>query len=336
MDDIHYERPDIATTSPFVLTDVGRRDAPAVLKAELYRPANAAGPLPAVVVSEGLGGVKVARERRYGRFLAQCGFAVVVIDSFATRKAARYPDPLRALTVTESMMLADAFAALRWLAAQPDIDPKRIYNIGFSYGGMIAILTAYEQLRRTFVPGREAFAAHVSYYGPTVPRMVDCRTTGAPLAIMNGDRDANLNAARLDLIVGDLVTGGSAVENFIFEGAFHQWDSDDHERRYDPFNLHDLAVRIEPDNCIYDEKSGRCVESFAGRLLMIARNVSMKGFYLKRDDRIFALSDDILLRYLTIRADECIPVGARPSQERPSAAPEALRTPEMAVEAGLA
>lgn len=335
MDDILYERVEIPTTTPFVLTDVGRRDAPTGLKAEFYRPANAAGPLPAVVVSEGLGGVKTARERRYGRFLAQCGFAVVVQDSFATRKAARFPDPIRAISVTESSMIADAFSSLKWLAARPDIDVDRIYNIGFSYGGMISILTAYEQLRRTFVPGPEKFAAHVSYYGPTVPRLVDYRTTGAPVCIMNGDLDANLNPARLDRIVEDLRNGGSPVENIVFEGAYHQWDSDDQVRRFDRFNLHDLAVRIEPDNCIYDEKSGRCITSFATRLMMIARNVSARGYYLLRDDDYFRISDDVLLRYLTVRADEPLAPDAKPSRDRPSAAPEALRTPAMAAEAGL-
>jgi dienelactone hydrolase len=327
MDDILYERIEIPTKSPFVLTDVGRRDASPPLKAELYRPANASGPLPAVVISEGLGGVKVARERRYGRFLAQCGFAAVVMDTFATRGYARYPDPVRALNVTEAMMLADNFAALTWLAGRDDIDANRIYDIGFSYGGMICILTAYEQLRRTFIDGPERFAAHVSYYGPTVPRLVDYRTTGAPVAIMNGSLDNNLNPERLDLIVGDLTNGGSAVENFIFEGGYHQWDSDDHEERFDRFNLHDLAVRIEPDNCIFDERSGRCVTGFASRAMMIARNVSLRGFTLKRDVDLFRRSDDILLRYLTVRADEHIPVGARVSEERDPAGSDPRAVP---------
>lgn len=333
MDDIEYERIEIPTTSPFVLTDVGRNAAPTPLKAELYRPANASGPLPAVVISEGLGGVKVSRERRYGRFLAQCGFAAVVLDTFATRGFDKYPDPLRALNVTEAMMLADNFAALRWLAARDDIDADRIYDIGFSYGGMIVILSAYEQLRRVFVPGPERFAAHVSYYGPTVPRLVDYRTTGAPVCIMNGRLDRNLNAARLDLIVEDLRQGGSAVENIIFEGAYHQWDSDDHQRRYDPFNLHDLRVRIEPDNGTYDETSGRRIASFASRAVMIARNVSFKGFHLMRDAEVFRRSDEILLRYLTIRADEPVPVGMRISEERHLAATDAL-PPPIPAEAG--
>lgn len=334
MDDILYERIEIPTLSPFVLTDVGRKDASRPMKAELYRPANATGPLPAVVISEGLGGVKVSRERRYGRFLAQCGFAAVVMDSFATRGFAKYPDPLRALNVTEAMMLADNFAALQWLAARPDIDADRIYDIGFSYGGMMVILTAYEQLRQVFVPGPERFAAHVSYYGPTVPRLVDYRTTGAPVCIMNGSLDRNLNAARLDLIVEDLRNGGSAVENIIFENAYHQWDSDDHERRYDPFNLHDLAVRIEPDNRIYDEKFGRRIESFTSRALMIARNVSFKGFHLMRNAEYFQRSDEILLRYLTVTADEGIPVGTRISESRDPAAADALRAPATAEAAG--
>lgn len=301
MDDIAYERVEIATWSPFVLTDHGQGRAAAVLKAELYRPATLAPPFPAVVVSEGLGGVKTARERRYGRFLAQNGFAALVVDSFATRGYAQSRHPIRAINVTESMMVADAFAGLSWLAARPDVDRNRIANIGFSYGGMVTVLTAYEQLRALFVPTPDRFAAHVSYYGPTVPRLEDYRTTGAPVAILNGALDKNFSPKRLELIAQDLREGGSAVENIVFEEAYHQWDSDDHERRWDPFNIAGLGTRITPERLILDERSGRVVAGFASRLWTLARGVSLAGYSLKRDADVMQRTDEILLRYL--RAD---------------------------------
>lgn len=346
MDDIVYERPSIQTQNPFVLTDHGagrpRRTLP--LSAEFYRPATTKGPYPAVVVSEGLGGVKTARERRYGRFLAQNGFAVLVVDSFATRGHASSPHPLRAIRVTESMMIADTFAGLEWLAARDDVDASRIGNIGFSYGGMICILTAYDQIRRHFVDGDARFASHVSYYGPSVPRLEDYATTGAPIAIMNGELDNNFNEERLQHIAGDLESGGSKVENIIFENVYHQWDSDDHQKRFDRFSIRDLATRIAPDNVIYDESNGRVIAGFTSRFLMIARAVSLKGFYLMRDEDTFRKSDEILLRYLAVSTDEAghdDPLGAAeragrvPSREvmrsgTPPPAAKADATPDTA------
>ncbi|MEM8852466.1 MAG: dienelactone hydrolase family protein, partial [Pseudomonadota bacterium] len=138
MDDITFTEVEIASRSPFVLNDLGPQTPHAALKAGYYTPATQEPPFGAVVVSEGLGGVKTARERRYGRFLAQHGFAALVIDSFDARGHAGSPHPLRALRVSESMMLADAFASLTWLAARPEVDGNRVGHIGFSYGGMIA------------------------------------------------------------------------------------------------------------------------------------------------------------------------------------------------------
>ena len=298
MDDIRYETVTISTNSPFVLTDHSIGQTPDRLQAEFYRPATRKPPYRGVVVSEGLGGVKNARERRYGRFLAQHGFAVLVVDSFGARGYGKSAHPIRAINVTESMMLADAFACLTWLCAHDEVDSQHVYNIGFSYGGMICLLTAYEQIRRHFVVGPERFAGHVSYYGPTVPRLEDYATTTAPVTIMNGALDANFDETRLELIAGDLKKGGSPVENLVFDNAYHQWDSDDHERRFDRFNIRALTTLIDPGNLIYDEKVGNRIRGFVTRTAMIARAVSLKGFHLMRDAELLQKTDEILLRNL--------------------------------------
>ncbi len=297
MDDIEYHPVTVRTASPFVLAGYDRNapGPPVDLPAGLYLPATVPPPWPAAVVSEGLGGVKTARERRYGRFLAQHGCAALVVDSFHARGYRDMPDPIRALFVTETMMLADAFAGLSFLAARDDVDGARIFNVGFSYGGMIAILTAYEQLRRTFLGEERGFAGHVSYYGPTVPRLEDPTTTGAPVVVLNGERDDNLNQERLALIVEDLRRGGSPVTNVIFPEAFHQWDSDDHEKRFDRFNLCPGAVTIRRDGTIFDEIGQRPVRGFFSRVSMLYRCVSLAGFFLRRNEEAMRESDRLLL-----------------------------------------
>lgn len=324
MDDVSFEHVRIPTANPFVLRDVPGVSATVPMAAELYSPVGAEPPFPAVVVSEGLGGVKTSRERRYGRFLAEHGFVALVVDSFKTRGYENAAHPIRAINVTESMMLADAFAGLSWLAERPDVDRERIYNIGFSYGGMIVLLTAYEQIRRHFIASDDKFAGHVSYYGPTVPRLEDYTTTGAPIAILNGELDNNFHPGRLDLIATDLKNGGSAVENVVYPDTYHQWDSDDLERRFDRFNIRALGTRITPDHGIIDERSGRTVRNFATRLMMIAGSVSLKGFHLLRDEDVLKKSDEILLRYLAAEANRA------PTRDGAPASPAAARAPSAA------
>lgn len=303
MDDIRFERVAFSAPDPFVLRD-HRPHAPARrvhLVADYYRPATDTAPFPGAVVSEGLGGVKTARERRYGRFLAQHGCATLVIDSFRARGRAGAIHPVRAIAVTESMMLSDAFAGLAWLADRAEVDSSRIFNVGFSYGGMIAVLAAYEQLRRHFL-GADGprFAGHVSYYGPTVPRLEDPTTTGAPVVIFNGARDDNLNRARLEAIVADLERGGSPVTSIVFPAARHQWDSNDHVERFDRFNLRPGAVTIRRDGTIVDERGGRRVEGFWSRLGMLWNSVSLRGFYLRRDEDVMRRTDAILLETIGV------------------------------------
>jgi dienelactone hydrolase len=49
---------------------------------------------------------------------------------------------------------ADAYAALQLLSGEPRIDADRIAIIGFSYGGEVAHLAAFETLRSALNPDR--------------------------------------------------------------------------------------------------------------------------------------------------------------------------------------
>ena len=60
--------------------------------------------------------------------------------------------------------VAEAYAALKLLANDPRIDASRIAIVGFSFGGEVAHLSAFERLRAALVPGELRFAAHVAYY----------------------------------------------------------------------------------------------------------------------------------------------------------------------------
>src|SRR5262249_2078484 len=101
---------------------------------------------PAVVVLHTVAGTIEANEGQYAAELRKAGFATLVYDSFAARGTtgialARSGPGLWPTGV------ADAYAALKLLAAHPRIDAAHIAIVGFSYGGEVAHLTAFEPLR---------------------------------------------------------------------------------------------------------------------------------------------------------------------------------------------
>jgi len=60
--------------------------------------------------------------------------------------------------------LPDAFAALAFLAARPGVDARRIGIMGFSWGGVVSMLSATRTANQTFGRPDLAFAAHAPLY----------------------------------------------------------------------------------------------------------------------------------------------------------------------------
>ncbi len=291
---------EVPSWNPFLIKDLPVAGEPPTfsVQAELYAPSNPVC-APAIVFSQGLGGVRDPRERRYARWFAELGYVGLVIDSFKSRGTDQHPEPMRALEVSESMILSDAYAGLRYLAAHAEVNPARIYIVGFSYGGMISVLSAHEQFSRVFLPDGLRFAGHVSLYGCTVPRLENVRTSGAPVTIMQGGKDGNVDLERSREIAADLRRGGSQVNEIVFPNAFHQWDSAETKRSFVQFNIAACRMHVSADGTIRDERSGMLISGGATRTLAITMSASPRGYYMRRDDEIRRRSDDILLKALS-------------------------------------
>ena len=111
---------------------------PLTVAAQLRLPANTTGKIPAVVIVHGSSGID-SRGAYYADVLNKAGIATLEIDLWGARGliggAAGRP---RGVPET----LPDAYGALKYLAARPEIDPARIGILGFSWGGVVAMLTA--------------------------------------------------------------------------------------------------------------------------------------------------------------------------------------------------
>ena len=100
----------------------------------------------------------------------------------------------------------DVRAALSFLAAQPEVDAKRIGLVGYSFGAMMAAEVASGELRGLALVSPPLASA-------------DLRVAwGCPVLLLGGDRDEVAPAERLR-VVGEQ----AGVELEIVQGADHSW-----------------------------------------------------------------------------------------------------------------
>jgi dienelactone hydrolase len=170
--------------------------------------------------------------------------------------------------------------------------------LGFSYGGMVALLAAHEQVARSFAPDGERFAGHVAYYGCSVPRLEDPTATWAPVLMLFGENDRNVSLPRVERIAADLRHGGAAVDLRVLPGAWHAWDGWDERRRWVPFSLRDCAVAIGRDGTLRDEASGRALPDHRALVLFLARRARVGGYHMQRDAALAQATDATLFSFL--------------------------------------
>jgi dienelactone hydrolase len=304
--------------SPFTPNDVRVSDAldpPTQAQGRLFLPkgASADAPVPAVILLHGASGVKAARGLTYGAQLAEMGVAALVLDSFAARRdrATGFID--RLLNITETMLVADAYAGLRWLDARPDIDASRVALVGFSYGGMAAVLAAYRQIAETFSPAGPWFAGHIGFYGPCIARFDRIAATGAPVLMLAGSADAIVDPARCREILADLAEGGAETEFVLYEGAYHQWDGG----RPGPYsigrNLAGCRFNVNANGVVRDWRTLVPMTGPFTRKLILGACSGSEGYLVGNDDAVRALSNQAMGAWLerAFRAGAPAATGAR-------------------------
>ncbi len=139
--------------------------------AQFYQPAGK-GPFPAVIALVGGGGGLL---RQSPKVLAAHGYAVLSLAYF------NYTSPLDNSSLPDSldMIPMEYFGkAIQWLQSQPSVDPERIGVIGFSKGGMAALLagTIFPQIKTviafsapTYTWDGDTGGSSFSYQGKPVP-----------------------------------------------------------------------------------------------------------------------------------------------------------------------
>jgi len=266
----------------------------------LFMPKNASptNKVPAVVMLHGSAGVIGAREYTYGQQFAAMGFAALVIDSFGARRDRATDFIGRLMEITETMLVADAYAGLEYLAKRGDVDAARVALAGFSYGGMATTFAAYRQIAETLGINGGRFAGHVAFYGPCIARFTDSRTTAAPLLFLSGSADAIVDPERCEEIAGDLRKGGSSVEIVVYPGAYHQWDGARSGPRNIGRNLAPCRFLVEPDGTVVDRQTPFTMNGPFTRKLILGLCTNSEGYLIGRDDEVRARSNRDFGRFL--------------------------------------
>lgn len=290
------EEVDLRSSDPFAPGDIGRAPARAVA-AQLYLPLDARSDrsTPAVVLLHGSAGLSSERGERYGRELAAMGVAVLVVETYDSRRdlGRSYID--RVLNITETMFVADAYAGLAYLATRPEIDAAHVVLAGFSYGGMAATYALYAQMAERLAPrypdGRRLyFAGHVAFYAPCIARFRDSRTTGAPLLMLYGQQDELIIPARCEEIARDLRVGGSEVSIISYPGAVHQWDGA-MPRGLIGRHLGDCSFTVSRGGMITDDRTGLPMTGPFLRKLILGLCTTSAPYPIGRDERVRMLSN---------------------------------------------
>jgi dienelactone hydrolase len=185
----------------------------------LWKPAASSSlPAPAVVLIHGSGGISPYREGHYGAALSREGFVVLAVDSFTPRGVSSTVDDQSRVSVTE--MTRDAYAARRWLAAQPFVDASKIFGAGFSKGGTV-MLGASEAAY--FKAEKERFAAVVAFY-PGCNTFYKKPQLTNPIYMLLGEKDNYTGVAPCKDLASHMQQAGGVVEYKVYEGAPHSFD----------------------------------------------------------------------------------------------------------------
>lgn len=278
------------SSDPFVPADVGRAPKRTV-RGLLFMPAHARPDhtIPAVVMLHGSAGLIYDRAK-YGPQLASMGVAVLLVETYDSRTDLGTGFIERVLNITETMFVADAYAALGYLASRPEIDTHRVVLTGFSYGGMATEYAMYAQMADALAPNGPRFAGHVAYYAPCIARFADSRTTGAPLLMLYGAEDELIRPDRCEQIADDIRKGGSAVQIVSYPGAVHQWDGG-MQRRLIGRQLAGCRFRVEPDGTVRDQNTMLPMSGPFLRKIILGLCTGSRPYPIGRDDAVRAASN---------------------------------------------
>lgn len=200
---------------------------------DIFRPTGA-GPFPVVVVAHTCGGIEPHIYDR-AKELLDAGYMVLVMDSYTSR---RHFVVCTAAGVGAPRVYKDAYDALHHLKGMPDVDPDRIYLVGFSLGSFVAAVMSSPAVAQR-LGSTHRYRATVGWYGsckyepgrgPTwelIRQDVD-----KPVLLLMAKNDTETPVADCEARMGQLQSKGQPVSWVVLPDVTHAWDKSNDRRGY--------------------------------------------------------------------------------------------------------
>lgn len=177
-----------------------------------------------MVIAHGSNGID-SRGQAHALDLNRAGIATLEIDMWGPRGLAGGSEG-RPGAAWET--LPDVFGAFTMLAAHPGVDARRIGILGFSWGGVVTLLSATQHYHDLYLPADQQFAAHAAFYPAcwiynTVPGYEFRDLTGASVLILVGGRDRydDPGESGPDLIAHLDPADRPHIQTIVYPGAEH-------------------------------------------------------------------------------------------------------------------
>ena len=242
------------TPEQIAVPAAGVSSSPAPLVGFFFKPAGK-GPFPAVVMMHGCGGAYArhgalnARHLMWGEYLAEHGYGALMLDSFTSRGikdlcTQKFSDR----TLKEGDRVGDAYAALRFLRGQIDVDGKRIGILGWSHGGGSVLATISKPPKSGSESERdEGFAAAVSFYPgcTSKAKAADKFHPYAPLLLLIGEADDWTPAEPCKTLTTSVAGRGEPMRIVTYPDTYHDFDNP---------GIKSKRVRSEVPNGMHAEK----------------------------------------------------------------------------------
>lgn len=200
---------------------------PITIWGDLLFPTAVAKPaqVPAVVISHGSEGVSSLYYDVWAKAFLGAGYAVFIVDSQKPRNVSRNLGKLQ-LSWNTTGNISDGLHALKVLSTHPDIDPKRIFHIGFSRGAAASYASAWPIYQRAVLPDGVRYAGNIAVYPGCNIRYHEGRTAtnSSPILMLLGGRDDMTPAQPCVEYAEELSKAGHRVSYKLYPGAYHVFD----------------------------------------------------------------------------------------------------------------
>ena len=199
------------------------------------------GRVPAIVLMHGCSGLPSRVVTGWEPVLHEWGYATFVVESFGPRG---HREVCTNGAISSVARVADAYGALAILRTHPRIDPDRIVLMGFSHGGLTAVIAATDwAVRHAHAPDHR-FRASLAFYPSCIRRVEQPVRVVVPLRIHIGERDDWTPAPPCVERVAEYRALGSDVDIVVYPDAPHAFDAVGGTIAYLPNVLNSSACRL--------------------------------------------------------------------------------------------